>query len=125
MKAAFTPAALGCAALMLLAAGNAAAASASSDAQLRYRQERAACLNGRSNQERSTCLKEAGAALAESRRDGLARTDEKDLERNRRTRCDALKGDDHDDCLRRMNGEGVTSGSAQQGGIIRELARPE
>ena len=121
----FKSATLGCAALMLLVAGAATAATPASEAQMRYRQERAVCLNGQSNQERSTCLKEAGAAFAEGKRDGLGRSDANELQRNRRTRCDALKARDHDDCLRRMDGDAVTSGSTQQGGIIRELTRPE
>jgi hypothetical protein len=125
IRAAFNVAALGCATLMLVAGGPAAAATHASEAQLRYQQERAVCLNGQSNQERATCLKEAGAAFAESKRDNLGRSDESALQRNRQQRCDAFKAGDREDCLRRMSGEGVTSGSAQQGGILRELSRPE
>ncbi|MES2938432.1 MAG: hypothetical protein V4864_12170 [Pseudomonadota bacterium] len=117
-------AALACAATLLIP-GAASAATRASEAQLRYQQERAACMNGRSNQDRATCLKEAGAALAESKRNSLGRGDESALQRNRQARCDALKARDHEDCLRRMDGEGVTSGSARQGGIVRELTRPE
>jgi len=52
----------------LLASGGALAADtgASASAQARYLKERAVCLEGRSNQDRATCLKEAGAALAEA-----------------------------------------------------------
>ena len=35
-------------------------------AQSRYQSERAVCLHGLSNQDKATCLKEAGAALAEA-----------------------------------------------------------
>ena len=42
------------------------------DAQARYQQERAACLAGQTGQDRATCLKEAGAALAEARRGKLS-----------------------------------------------------
>jgi len=125
IRAAFNVAALGCATLMLVAGGTAAAATHTSEAQLRYQQERAVCMNGQSNQDRATCLKEAGAAFAESKRDNLGRSDDGALQRNRQLRCEALKGGDREDCMRRMNGEGVTSGSAQQGGILRELSRPE
>lgn len=110
---------------VVLAAGTAGAAARVSEAQQRYQQERAVCMNGQSNQDRATCLKEAAAAYAESKRDSLGRSDESALQRNRQTRCEALKGRDREDCLRRMNGEGVSSGSAQQGGILRELSRPE
>ena len=125
IRAAFNVAALGCATLMLVAAGPAAAATHASEAQQRYQQERAVCMNGQSNQDRATCLKEAGAAFAESKRDNLGRSDDGALQRNRQLRCEALKGGDREDCMRRMNGEGVTSGSAQQGAILRELSRPE
>jgi len=125
IRAAFNVAALGCATLMLVAGGTAAAATHTSEAQQRYQQERAVCMNGQSNQDRATCLKEAGAAFAESKRDNLGRSDESALQRNRKMRCDAFKAGDREDCMRRMNGEGVTSGSAQQGGILRELSRPE
>jgi hypothetical protein len=118
-------ASFGIAALMLAAAGSAGAATHLSEAQLRYKQERAVCMNGQSNQERATCLKEAGAAYAEAKRDSLGRSDASALQRNQQLRCEALKGSDREDCLRRMSGEGVTSGSAQQGGILRELTRPE
>jgi hypothetical protein len=115
----------GFAALMLAAGGSAGAATHQSEAQQRYQQERAVCMNGQSNQERATCLKEAGAAYAEAKRDSLGRSNESALERNRQLRCEAFKGSDREDCLRRMSGEGVTSGTARDGGILRELSRPE
>jgi hypothetical protein len=106
-----------------LVAGTAAAAGAPlSHAQQRYQQERAVCLSGQSNQDRATCLQEAGAALHEARRGGLD-TAVHDLGQNRIIRCDALPAQDRDDCVRRMQGEGVTTGSAQDGGMLRELAR--
>ena len=54
-----------------------------------FQRERAACLNGLSHQDRTTCLKEASAAYQEARRGQMD------------------------------NGEGVTSGSVNGGGIIR------
>lgn len=50
-----------------LAPTAAMAAGNSSDANARYQAERAVCDSGQSNQDRATCLKEAGAAQAESR----------------------------------------------------------
>ena len=110
------------AALAALLAAGAAGASPLSDAQSRYRQERAACMDGSSNQDRATCLKEAGAAWQEARRGGLA-TNEGELQANRVNRCGMLPAPDRAECALRMQ-QGTTSGSAQQGGILRELARP-
>ena len=109
--------------LALLVAGT-ASAGAMSDAQQRYQQERAVCMSGQSNQDRATCLKEAGAALGEARRNNLGATNARELGSNRMVRCDALPAADREDCARRMQGEGVTTGSAQQGGVLRELSRP-
>ncbi len=45
------------------------ARSADADAQAKYQRERAACMNGQTtNEDRATCLREAGAALAEARK---------------------------------------------------------
>jgi hypothetical protein len=102
----------------------AAALARSPDAQSRYESERAVCMQGRSNQDRTTCLKEARAALGEARRGRLDTPAEGELERNRLARCDAQTGADHDDCVMRMQG-GSAAGSAQGGGILRELSRPD
>jgi len=95
------------------------------EAQARYESERAVCLHGQSNQARATCLKEAGAALQDARRGQLTTGSERDLERNRLARCDAQHGADHDDCVKRMQGAGTTTGSAQSGGMLRESSRPD
>jgi len=108
----------------LLMAGTAAAGVKLSQAQQRYQQERAVCLSGESNQDRATCLREAGAALHEARRGGLDSADAGELGQNRTIRCNALPAGDREACERRMQGEGVTTGSAQQGGVLRELSTP-
>ena len=96
----------------------------SADIEARYRAERATCMNGSSNQDRSTCLKEAGAARNEARKGQLSDGDGK-LPRNAKQRCDALSGDEARDCLARMKGKGMTRGSAQGGGILRETVTRE
>jgi len=64
-------------ALLLLGAVLACASAGAADkatlaeAQARLQLERSMCLNGQTNQDRATCLQEAGAAYAEARRDGL------------------------------------------------------
>lgn len=108
----------------LLLFSGAATAAKGSEAQLRYQQERAVCMSGSSNQDRATCLQEAGAALQEARRGNLSTGNANDLGHNRSVRCDALPMQDREDCTLRMQGQGSASGSAQQGGILRELARP-
>ena len=119
--------AVACAALLVAMPAEAApiASEAASAASTRYQQDRAACMNGQSNQDRSTCLKEAGAAYAEAKRGGLevtgstggadARTG------NAQQRCINLPIDESKDCMARMQGAGTVSGTAASGGILREL----
>lgn len=95
--------------------------SAPSEAQARYQQERAACLSGQTSQDQATCLKEAGAALAEARRGSLSEGQSRvERRQNRTDRCKVLTGDERTDCLARMRGEGTTEGSVSGGGILRE-----
>ena len=101
-----------------------ASASAQAEIQARYVSERAVCMNGLSNQDRATCLKEAGAARDEARR-GLLNTGDAQYKRNSTVRCDALTGDEAADCRARMRGAGTTAGSAQAGGIYRETVTVE
>ena len=107
-----------------LGATAAMAAGSVSDAQAVYAQDRAACNSGRTNQDRATCLQEAGAALRAARQGQLADTGGRESERNRTVRCEPLPAQDREDCMRRMSGEGITSGSARDGGTYRELTRP-
>ena len=123
-KALRLPALTLAATLVLLVAGAAGAGTKLSDAQRRYQQERAVCMSGQSDQDRATCLKEAGAALGEARRDNLGTANAGELGQNRMLRCNALPAADREDCARRMQGEGVTTGSIQQGGLVRELSGP-
>lgn len=105
----------------MLVAGMAAAAGGNlSDAQARYERDRAACNSGQSNQDRPTCLREAGAALQEAKR-GQLDDGQSAYEQNRLLRCERLQGAERDDCVRRMRGEGTVSGSVESGGVYREL----
>lgn len=103
-------------------AGAQANAATATDAQKAYTAERKACM-AKSGEDRATCLREAGAALAEARR-GRLTDDPSQYEKNRLARCDKQPAEDRPDCLRRMNGEGVVKGSVEEGGIYRELRRP-
>jgi len=109
------------AASLLGATAMSAAADRRSDAQRQYQSDREACARGDTGQDRATCLREAGAALSEARRGRLGEGSESTFESNRMIRCDPLPAGDREDCIRRMNGEGTTSGSVKGGGIYREL----
>lgn len=99
------------------AADNGAQASASA----KYQQEVAFCNSGMSQQDRATCLKEAGAALVENRRGNLTTPPVAQLDRNIEDRCGVQTGDDRIACIARMEGLGRTEGSVAGGGIIREI----
>jgi hypothetical protein len=89
-----------------------------------YAQERADCETGRTQQDRATCLKEAGAAAEERKRNGLANPGS--VRQNAVERCKALPPKDKVDCLARIEGptsaqqQVITSGSVGGGGVIRE-----
>jgi len=92
-----------------------------SDARARYEKERAACMDGQSNQNRHDCLREAGAAYNEARKGELGAGVSPGYKDNQLARCDALKGDEHNACISRMQGQGTVSGSVEGGGLYREL----
>ncbi len=108
------------------ALGSTSAAAAEKDgaATALYQRERAVCMSGQSNQDRATCLREAGAAFAQARHDGLS-DGPTPYARNARQRCEGLPQDDRQGCLARMQGQGTTSGTAASGGIYRELVTRE
>lgn len=89
-----------------------------------YAKERADCEAGRTAQDRATCLKEAGAAQNERKRNRLDNTGS--ARQNAVDRCNALNGNNKTDCLARIEGtmspgqQTTTSGSVAGGGIIRE-----
>ena len=91
------------------------------DARNRYLEDRAFCLSGQSSQDQRTCLREAGAALQEAGRGQLA-DPQTAFEQNKFARCGFHREPaDREYCERRMRGEGTRSGSAESGGILREL----
>jgi hypothetical protein len=96
--------------------------SASAQSKARYEKERAACLDGTSQQDRATCLKEFGAAVQESREGQLQTTpkDPSQLQQNALQRCTNLPPKDRPDCEKRAKGEGITEGSVKSGGVVKE-----
>jgi hypothetical protein len=109
---------------ILFAAGSAIAADSDrqSGASSTIAQERQNCLDGKTNQDRATCLREAGAAKQESQRGNLG--DSGDYRDNASKRCDTLPANQKVDCERRIAGEGSVSGSVGSGGVVRELVTP-
>lgn len=108
------------------AAQSAEASSPASDAQTRYLQERAVCESGQSQQDRATCLREAGAALQQARQGRLADGQtQAQHEQNAFARCNVLPTEERNACIARMSGQGTTRGSVAEGGIYRELVTRE
>ncbi|WP_298931151.1 hypothetical protein [uncultured Ramlibacter sp.] len=113
-----------CASMLAVTAASWAAGNEGlSQAQQRYNQERSRCMSGQSHQDRATCLQEAGAALQESQRGGLA-TDKANLAGNATARCDAQPVADRADCMARIQGAGTAQGSVEGGGLIRQTETP-
>lgn len=97
----------------------AAPANAATEAQARYREDMAVCNNGQSNQDRATCRREAGSALAEARRGALNGAPGQ-YQQNAMQRCSVHQGADRSDCEARMGAAGTTEGSVAAGGILRQ-----
>ena len=116
-------------ALLALALCQVPAAGAADDpalaqAQTQYQQERAHCTSGQSQQDRATCLKEAGAAYEEAQRGALTNAAGSDLAKNATSRCDAQPAADREACIQRITGPGNAEGSAESGGVIRRSETP-
>ncbi|MEO8278705.1 MAG: hypothetical protein ABI564_03365 [Ideonella sp.] len=91
-----------------------------SSPEQRYKQERAACMDGRSSQDKATCLKEATNALAESRKNPAPATSKSELRSNALARCKNVLESDKAACKRLALGKGTESGSVEGGGVIKE-----
>jgi len=101
-----------------------AADAASAAAKSTYVKERADCEAGRTAEDRATCLKEAGAAQQERKRNQLDNSGS--ARQNAIERCNLVAPKDKADCLARIEGPSkpnqttTTSGSVAGGGVIRE-----
>lgn len=84
-----------------------------------YREEVQACREGRTAEDRATCLKEARSAQADRRRGALGNSG--DFQANALARCDVHKDRiDHEACRERIMSEAGLSGSVAGGGLLRE-----
>ncbi len=87
-----------------------------------YQDEVAVCAH--IQQDRTACIREAGAARQEARRGGL--TSAPDYLQNALARCQLQPPTERMACEQRVRGTGVTSieGSVLGGGLIRETVTP-
>lgn len=97
-----------------------AVAATDGDIEARYQADVARCNAGDTNQDKATCLQEAGAAREESQRhrltDGNASFDQNQLER-----CKALSAEKQADCMALMTDpNAAVQGSVESGGMMRE-----
>jgi hypothetical protein len=103
-----------------LAAGKGAASQADAGAKAQYQADVAHCKAGQSNQDRATCLKEAGAALVEARRNQLSNGPAA-YDQDKLKRCQALPASQQQDCITQMSGQDTqTEGNALSGGVLRQ-----
>jgi hypothetical protein len=85
-----------------------------------YQSEVQACMSGRTQQDRDTCLKEARNAQADKKRGVLDNSNGR-FEANAVQRCSVFTGEDRAACEARIMGYGETDGSVAGGGVIREV----
>ncbi len=85
--------------------------------------ERSACLNGQTQQDQATCLREANNAAQDKSQGKL--TTEGPLGANAVKRCEPLAANDRAACEARILGQGSTAGSVAGGGLIRQAETVE
>jgi hypothetical protein len=115
-------ASIGIASLLTVTAAGAqvAAGTTGIDASGSYKKEVQSCLNGLSQQDQATCLREANNARAEKSNRTPANTNS-DLTANATSRCNALTGEDKAACTARVLGYGSESGSVAGGGVLSKV----
>lgn len=114
------------AALSIAAAGllttTCAFAAGKSNAELdaQYQREKAVCTSGQSNQDKATCMREAGAAYQQAKQGRLNDGQQAQYSSNAVDRCKSLPVSDRADCQRRIESPSDVEGSAPSGGILRK-----
>lgn len=109
--------------MMVATSAFAATGGAQASIDATYNKERAACVAGRTGQDRTTCLKEAAAAREEARRGHLKTASEEELANNAMLRCQRVAEEDRQDCRAMVLGQGTRDGSVQNGGILKRIDR--
>lgn len=112
----------GVAALLAVTAATAQVATGTTgiDASGSFQQEVNACMTGKTQQDRDTCLTEARNAQSDKKRGVLDNAGAK-FESNADARCDVLAGEEKAACQARVAGRGNTTGSVAGGGVLREV----
>ncbi|HYF41781.1 MAG TPA: hypothetical protein VEA35_04970 [Ramlibacter sp.] len=115
----------GVAALLAMTAATAQVATGTAgttgiDASGNYQQEVQACMSGRTQQDRDTCLQEARNARADKQRGALDNAGGQ-FQANAAARCEPLSGEEKAACRARVLGYGETSGSVAGGGVLRQV----
>ena len=87
--------------------------------QAQYEQDVANCKKGTTGQDRSACLREAGAAREEANRQRLQEGSTSQLQQNMLDRCNRLPQASRQDCTQ-MTSPTQVRGSVQGGGVLRE-----
>lgn len=105
---------------LAMLAGSAFGAGNNADLEAQYQREKAVCTSGQSNQDRATCLREAGAAYQQAKQGKLSAGANPQYSQNAVERCKALPAQDQLDCQRRIDNPSDVEGSAQSGGILRK-----
>ena len=108
------------AAPIAMGAGTGANAQPGTDIEARYRLDVERCNTGQTNQDKATCLREAGAARDEARRNRLNNGNQS-YQQNQTSRCQSLPEGERNDCMLQMSGQNTrTEGSIGAGGVLRE-----
>jgi hypothetical protein len=109
-------------ATLAMGAANAQVASGTTgiDATGNASSEMAACNNGKTQQDRETCMREVRNASADKRSGKLDNAGGQ-FDANAAQRCNVLTGEEKIACEARVIGVGNTQGSVAGGGVIREV----
>ncbi len=86
-----------------------------------YQKEMQACRQGRTGQDRATCMHEAQQARQAKRQGQLQTPSAQSMDANAMARCEGMNNADMAACRARMMGYGQASGSVAGGGMLREL----
>jgi hypothetical protein len=111
----------GLAALLSMAAtAQIASGTTGIDATGDAKSEMAACNNGKTQQDRATCITEVKNANA-AKRAGKVDNANGQFAANALKRCDVFKGEDQIACQARIVGYGKADGSVAGGGVVRQV----